>query len=57
MDFLLYESEHKYDIFIGNPPYVGKKSIDKAYAEYLKIDTVKCIKIKGIYPIVFLKKH
>jgi adenine-specific DNA-methyltransferase len=30
-DFLLYEQKKKYDVYIGNPPYIGHKSIEKEY--------------------------
>ncbi|MCB2311666.1 N-6 DNA methylase [Clostridium tagluense] len=56
MDFLLYESEHKYDIFIGNPPYVGKKSIDKVYADHLKVRYSEVYSDKGDLSYCFFKK-
>lgn len=55
-DFLLYENEHKYDIFIGNPPYVGKKSIDNEYAAYLKIRYKEVYRDKGDLSYCFFKK-
>ena len=55
-DFLLYESEHKYDVFIGNPPYVGKKSIDNEYAAYLKIRYKEVYRDKGDLSYCFFKK-
>lgn len=55
-DFLLYENERKYDIFIGNPPYVGKKSIDKAYAAFLKIRYKEVYRDKGDLSYCFFKK-
>lgn len=55
-DFLLYENECKYDIFIGNPPYVGKKSIDKGYAAYLKIRYKEVYRDKGDLSYCFFKK-
>ena len=55
-DFLLYENEHKYDIFIGNPPYVGKKSIDKVYAAYLKTRYKEVYRDKGDLSYCFFKK-
>ena len=57
VDFLLYENEHKYDIFIGNPPYVGKKSIDKEYAAYLKIRYNEVYRDKGDLSYCFFKKQ
>ncbi|MGH4140111.1 Eco57I restriction-modification methylase domain-containing protein [Clostridium sp.] len=56
VDFLLYENELKYDIFIGNPPYVGKKSIDKEYASYLKIRYREVYRDKGDLSYCFFKK-
>ena len=56
VDFLLYENELKYDIFIGNPPYVGKKSIDKKYASYLKIRYREVYRDKGDLSYCFFKK-
>jgi len=56
VDFLLYEGEYKYDIFIGNPPYVGKKSIDKAYADHLKVRYIEVYKDKGDLSYCFFKK-
>ena len=35
-DFLKDKLDIKMDIFIGNPPYVGHKSIEKEYAIFLK---------------------
>ncbi|BAH07847.1 hypothetical protein CKR_2796 [Clostridium kluyveri NBRC 12016] len=35
-DFLIDAIEKKFDIFIGNPPYIGHKSIEKKYSETLK---------------------
>ncbi|UZQ49346.1 Eco57I restriction-modification methylase domain-containing protein [Clostridium kluyveri] len=35
-DFLINTIEKKFDIFIGNPPYIGHKSIEKKYSEILK---------------------
>ena len=55
-DFLLYENECKYDIVIGNPPYVGKKSIDNDYASYLKIRYKKVYRDKGDLSYCFFEK-
>lgn len=56
MDFLLFEEQIKYDIFIGNPPYVGKKSIDKEYASHLKIRYSEVYRDKGDLSYCFFKK-
>jgi len=55
-DFLLYENEYKYDIFIGNPPYVGKKSIDNEYAVYLKSRYKEVYRDKSDLSYCFFKK-
>lgn len=55
-DFLVYENECKYDIVIGNPPYVGKKSIDNDYASYLKIRYKKVYRDKGDLSYCFFEK-
>ena len=55
-DFLLYENEVKFDIVIGNPPYVGKKSIDNEYASYLKVRYKEVYKDKGDLSYCFFKK-
>ncbi|MCB2358827.1 Eco57I restriction-modification methylase domain-containing protein [Clostridium estertheticum] len=55
-DFLLYENEYKYDIVIGNPPYVGKKSIDNEYASFLKIKYKKVYRDKGDLSYCFFEK-
>ena len=55
-DFLLYENEFKYDMFIGNPPYVGKKSIDNGYAAFLKIRYKEVYRDKGDLSYCFFKK-
>lgn len=55
-DFLLYKNEHKYDIFVGNPPYVGKKSIDKVYSSSLKIRYKEVYRDKGDLSYCFFKK-
>lgn len=35
-DFLMDNIEEKFDLFIGNPPYIGHKSVDKDYSKILK---------------------
>ncbi|MCB2308227.1 N-6 DNA methylase [Clostridium estertheticum] len=55
-DFLLYENECKYDIVMGNPPYVGKKSIDNEYASFLKIKYKKVYSDKGDLSYCFFEK-
>ncbi|MCB2342076.1 Eco57I restriction-modification methylase domain-containing protein [Clostridium estertheticum] len=55
-DFLLYENECKYDIVIGNPPYVGKKAINNEYASFLKIKYKKVYSDKGDLSYCFFEK-
>lgn len=44
------------DYFLGNPPYVGHKAIDKDYTKYLKENFKEVYKDKGdIYYCFFLK--
>lgn len=45
-DFLLENIEEKFDIIIGNPPYVGHKSVDKEYA----------LKLKKLYSNIYIDK-
>lgn len=35
-DFLMSAAEEGFDVFLGNPPYIGHKTMDKAYARELK---------------------
>jgi adenine-specific DNA-methyltransferase len=35
-DFLTSEIGEMYDVFIGNPPYIGHKTVDKRYSRELK---------------------
>lgn len=55
-DFLLDNLDKKFDVFIGNPPYVGHKSVDREYSKHLK-ETYKGIyKDKGDISYCFFKK-
>jgi adenine-specific DNA-methyltransferase len=45
-DFLIDSDEDKYDIFIGNPPYIGQKTIEKDYS----------LKIKKLYKELYKDK-
>lgn len=45
-DFLLDEIKDTYEIIIGNPPYIGHKSIDKEYS----------VKLKKVYKEVYSDK-
>lgn len=42
-DFLIDKTKEEFDVFIGNPPYIGHKCVDKDYSKLLKE------KYKGIY--------
>jgi len=42
-DFLTSDIGVRYDVFIGNPPYIGHKTVDKGYSRELKE------RFKGIY--------
>jgi adenine-specific DNA-methyltransferase len=46
-DFLLESSDDKFDIFIGNPPYIGQKSMHKEYALTIKKLYKELYKDKG----------
>ncbi|SKA88289.1 adenine-specific DNA-methyltransferase [Clostridium sp. USBA 49] len=46
-DFLLKENNSKFDIFIGNPPYIGQKSLDKNYSNIIRNKYNKVFKDKG----------
>jgi adenine-specific DNA-methyltransferase len=46
-DFLIDEINESYDIIIGNPPYIGQKSIDKDYSNKLKNRFKQLYKDKG----------
>lgn len=54
-DFLVDDYEEKFDIIIGNPPYVGQKSIDKEYSQYLK-KKFSLYKDKGDLSYCFFQK-
>lgn len=46
-DFLVDELQESYDIIIGNPPYIGQKSINKDYSLKLKKLYYEIYKDKG----------
>jgi len=35
-DFLMGDIEERFDVFIGNPPYIGHKTVDRDYSKSLK---------------------
>lgn len=55
-DFLLDECNDKYDIFIGNPPYIGHKLIDKDYSLKLREIFYNLYKDKSDISFCFFKK-
>lgn len=46
-DFLIEDINDSFDIYIGNPPYVGHKSVDKDYSMVLKKKYEDIYKDKG----------
>lgn len=56
MDFLMEFSDHKFDVIIGNPPYVGHKSVDREYSKRLKSEYKKIYKGKGDISYCFFIK-
>ncbi|MCY6370489.1 Eco57I restriction-modification methylase domain-containing protein [Clostridium ganghwense] len=46
-DFLIDENETKYNIIVGNPPYIGHKAVDKEYSSKLKKKYKSIYKDKG----------
>lgn len=46
-DFLMDENVIKYDVIIGNPPYIGHKAINKEYSKELKKKYKSIYKDKG----------
>ncbi|MDW8799978.1 N-6 DNA methylase [Clostridium sp. A1-XYC3] len=55
-DFLVDNIEEKFDIFIGNPPYVGHKLVDREYSRLLKEKYKGIYKDKGDISYCFFKK-
>jgi len=55
-DFLLTDASLKYDVVIGNPPYIGPKSINKEYSLKLKELYKEVFKDKGDISYCFFKK-
>lgn len=46
-DFLVEANDEKFDVFIGNPPYIGQKTIEKEYATVIKRMYKELYKDKG----------
>ncbi|KEH99939.1 DNA methyltransferase [Clostridium botulinum] len=55
-DFLLEKFSEKFNIIVGNPPYVGHKSIDKEYAKKLKVNFKEIYKDKGDISYCFFQQ-
>ncbi|WP_242960811.1 Eco57I restriction-modification methylase domain-containing protein [Clostridium peptidivorans] len=55
-DFLLNDIKDTYEIIIGNPPYIGHKSIDKDYSVKLKKAYKEVYSDKGDICYCFFKK-
>lgn len=55
-DFLFHSSVYTFDIIIGNPPYVGQKTIDREYSKKLKLEYKEIYKDKGDLSYCFFKR-
>lgn len=55
-DFLLDDFKDRYEIIIGNPPYIGHKSIDKEYSAELKKAYKEVYSDKGDICYCFFKR-
>lgn len=55
-DFLLSDINSYFDIFIGNPPYVGVKFLDKEYSTMIKNNFKEIFKDKSDISYCFFKK-
>ncbi|WP_392486641.1 Eco57I restriction-modification methylase domain-containing protein [Haloimpatiens sp. FM7315] len=55
-DFLKEKIDTKFDIFIGNPPYIGQKAVDKEYSKALKLLYKGIYKDKADVSYCFFKK-
>ncbi|WP_138206616.1 Eco57I restriction-modification methylase domain-containing protein [Haloimpatiens lingqiaonensis] len=55
-DFLMNPIDYKFGIIIGNPPYIGQKSIEKSYSKKLKEEYRDIYKDKGDISYCFFKK-
>lgn len=55
-DFLMNDLELKFDVFLGNPPYIGQRSIEKSYSKQLKKMYKEVYKDKGDISYCFFKR-
>lgn len=55
-DFLTDELDFKFDVIIGNPPYIGTKSIDKTYSNRLRQLYPQIYSDKGDISYCFFEK-
>lgn len=56
-DFLIDDSiTEKFDVFLGNPPYVGHKAVDREYSSLLKDKYKGIYKDKGDISYCFFKR-
>lgn len=55
-DFLINNYPKKFDIIVGNPPYVGHKSIDKSYSELIRREYGHVFRDKGDLSYCFFSK-
>jgi adenine-specific DNA-methyltransferase len=55
-DFLIDNIMTKFDIIVGNPPYVGHKSIDKTYSELLRRKFEDVFRDKGDLSYCFFSR-
>jgi adenine-specific DNA-methyltransferase len=55
MDFLMDEIHDKFNIFLGNPPYIGHKTIEKDYSKQIKEKYREVYKDKGDLSYCFFK--
>lgn len=55
MDFLTDEIEIKFNIFLGNPPYIGHKTIGKDYSKKIKEKYSEVYRDKGDLSYCFFK--
>lgn len=56
MDFLLNKCDCKFDVILGNPPYVGHKCVDKEYSKKLKSSFKEVYKDKGDISYCFFQQ-